>query len=126
MVLQVEAGKTTATTREILSRIQFINAVTQLDPASSYVHGACLVFRDPLGNKAVVEETPVSTQENNAAFIGRTFSGSTVKPQKGLIGIEPFSSKKSFLSEAFDSPVFPLFESFLKLLFGFQVIVILM
>jgi midasin len=88
--------KSTVSIRDILSWVQFINAVTQLDPASAYVHGACLVFLDSLGNRAVVEEAirrlaaPVSTQVNIAALMGRSVSGSTVKLQEGLFGIDPF------------------------------------
>lgn len=88
--------KSTVSIRDILSLVQFINAVTQLDPASAFVHGACLVFLDSLGNRAVVEEAirrlaaPFSSQVNIAALMGRSVSGSIVKLHQGLFGIDPF------------------------------------
>ena len=48
--------KATVSIRDILSWVQFINTVRLADTTAAYIHGACLVFLDSLGDRLAVEE----------------------------------------------------------------------
>ena len=48
--------KATVSIRDILSWVQFINTVRLADTIAAYIHGACLVFLDSLGDRLAVEE----------------------------------------------------------------------
>lgn len=91
-----ETGRrSTVSIRDILSWVQFINAV-QLDTATAYVHGACLVFLDSLGNRTIVEEairrlvTPVVHQVDIATLMGRGSNSIAGIHREQVFGIDPF------------------------------------
>ena len=83
--------KSTVSIRDVLSWVQFINAA-QLQPTEAFIHGACLVFLDSLGNRTVVNEAlrrlASMMKLDVNAVLGRTGSSTTIR--EGYFGVDPF------------------------------------
>ncbi len=83
--------KSTVSIRDILAWVQFINSV-QLDPKEAFLHGACLVFLDSLGNRTVIGEalSRLASSMKLDASVVLSQNQSLSALRNGYFGIEPF------------------------------------
>ena len=114
--------RATVSIRDILSWVRFINAVTlndAVDTMMAYIHGACLVFLDSLGNRKAIEEAithliqPIShtlgIQPNVASILGGVSSQVGVSWRDGFFGVDPFYIR---MKEQSSSPSLSLSNAF--------------
>lgn len=121
--------KSTVSIRDIMAWVQFINTV-QLDPAVSYIHGACLVFLDSIGDRSSISQainsliSALGCNVDVDVLMGRTGSNGGASVREGRFGLEPFyieTGPKAKMPSAFTFQAPSTSSNLLRLLRGLQV-----